>query len=76
MDEDTTPSEAVVTAVAKAEVRKPSDGPPLYEAVNPDALDAFFQTCQSGRVEFEYAEYVLVAKTDGAVIVRETKGED
>lgn len=69
LDEGLTPSEVIVRAVSEAEGREFSDGPLLYEAVDPEALDEFFQTCRSGRVEFEYSGYVVVAESDGAVFV-------
>lgn len=53
------PSEAVITAVATAFNRDPLEMEPLYELIDPDALDAIFHSRQDDnsdsddiRVEF------------------------
>lgn len=63
-------SQVVVEAVASAEGVDPLDlEVPLYEAVDPDALDALFQsgTTVEGRVEFEYYGYEVAVTGDGCV---------
>lgn len=55
-------SEAVVKAVADAEGVGPTDLRPLYEAVDPDALDSLFHSSDdaqltAGQVEFSYHGY-------------------
>lgn len=62
VDETREPSRAVVEVVADAEGVDPLELPPLYEAIDPDALDALFRpsACRtdvpptSGEVRFGY----------------------
>lgn len=66
------PSQAVVTAVADAKGVDPIDLPPLFGAIDPDALDALFESGavasrQSGSVEFAYAGYLVEVAADGTV---------
>ena len=63
-------SQVVVEAVASAEGVDPLDlEVPLYDAVDPDALDALFESggAVDGRVEFEYYGYDVTATGDGRV---------
>ena len=51
-------SEAVVHEVAEQEDVQPEDlNPPLFEAVDPDALDGLLKN--TGTVSFEYHGYVV-----------------
>lgn len=72
-----TPSEAVVNAVAALSERPvtpfESDGreralPPLYEAIDPDALDSLFDGGEDGSadraVTFRYSEYRVTVESD------------
>ncbi|WP_132058304.1 HalOD1 output domain-containing protein [Halorussus amylolyticus] len=86
-DPDETPSEAVVAAVASASDCRPTaagaDGtarvlPPLYDAIDPDALDALFAggvrspdrpRATAGKVEFVYHGHRVTAHSDGSVVV-------
>ena len=60
-----TPSTRVIEAVAKKEDVSPIDLlPPLYDAIDPDALDALFQmqwgaNAQRVEVEFTYRNYLI-----------------
>lgn len=54
IDDHQRPSHVVVTAVAAVTGRKPAACPPLFDAVDPDALDAIFDDRQAGLVAFEY----------------------
>lgn len=50
-------SDLVIQAIADAEECDPSMvTPPLYDAIDPDALDAIYARA-SPRVEFDYTEY-------------------
>ena len=70
--EDATASEAVVAAVADRTDADPIDLPPLYEAVDADALDALFADGRPGRVSFEYAGYeVTVCGNDEVTVICE-----
>lgn len=69
-------SEAVVTAVADADGVSPVDVvPPLYEAIDPDALETALASMSSGphelagRVEFAYSGYEVAVTEDGDVSV-------
>jgi len=56
---------AVVRAVARERDRKPTDLPPLYNAIEPDALDGLASRDGDVRVTFEYAGYqVIVSDSD------------
>lgn len=61
----------LVQAVADAADVDPVDlSPPLYDAVDPEALEALFApteggTTRRGRVEFSYAEYRVTVSVDG-----------
>ncbi|WP_226481177.1 HalOD1 output domain-containing protein [Natrinema amylolyticum] len=67
-------SVAVVTAVATHGDADPTELPPLYEWIDPDALDALFAPTRSGgprsgRLEFTYDGHaVAVDCTDGVSI--------
>lgn len=54
--------ERIVTEVAARRDAEPTELPPLFDAVDPDALAAVFAptesgTTRTGRVEFSYAGY-------------------
>jgi len=60
-----TVSEAVLVAVAAREgVPEAELDPPLYEAIDPEALDAVFRDT-SGRISFEYCGYRVTVDVDG-----------
>lgn len=72
IEPDATASEAVVATVANRDGSDPVDLPPLYDAVDPDALDAIFRDGRPGRVTFEYAGYeVTVCGRDQVTVVCE-----
>lgn len=69
-------SEAVITAVAAVAGRKPVDLPPLYEAVDPDALDSLVAHARrtgTGTHElwFTYDEFDVGVRSDGRLRIRE-----
>lgn len=71
-------SEAVVNLVAALHDDDPTTmQPPLYEAVDPDALDALFVdaagrwTRPSGRVEFSFCGYLVEVRGDGRITVQD-----
>lgn len=60
-------SSAVLAAVAEREGVEPAElDRPLFDAIDPDALDALFER-GSGRVRFTYLGYTVVAHSDGRV---------
>lgn len=67
------PSERVVEAVADAEDADPLDLPPLFGAIDPDALDSLFSSrlgsgaSPIGEVSFSYGGYEVTVSADGRV---------
>ena len=81
-DEDTSLSFEVIRAVAEREGVDPIDieppeYEPLYDVLNPEALDALFEPREggiprgSGQVEFTYCGYEVVVESDGSVELRD-----
>lgn len=72
-DGDGAVSSVVVEALVEAEGTAATGlTTPLYEAVDPDALDRLFETGSagaSGRVEFPYADYRVTVTVDDDVYV-------
>lgn len=72
---DLSASEAVIRQIAEAAGVDPLALPPLYDAVDPDALDALFEPSPgdpilSGTVSFTYCGCgVVVFRTDDEVCV-------
>jgi len=67
-------STAVVSAVAAHDGVDETDLPPLYDAVDPDALDALLASVQragpdKASVTFEYAGHTVVVSDDGTVSI-------
>lgn len=74
----------VIAAIADAEgvdpvEIEPPEYQPLYEVVNPEALDALFETRENGmprtagRIEFPYCGYHVVVSSDGEVDVSDAE---
>ena len=78
IDPDDSPSEAVVTTVAALDGVPPTELAPLYDAVEPDALDALFDHAErqdrpgDQRLCFAYAGYDVTVCGDGTVSVSPT----
>lgn len=66
---DATVSERLVQAVATATDTDPLELPPLYDAVDPDALDAMVEGMADGRVSFTYAGCEITVTAEGAISV-------
>jgi hypothetical protein len=71
-----TVSERVVWRVAAAADSDPSVLPPLYDYIEPDALDALVSNMADGEVAFTYAGYDVTVDSDGTVTVRASEGQD
>lgn len=68
---DGPPSETVIRALNEVEERDLRERPPLYEEVDPEALDSLFRGPNPGTVSFEYGEYTVVVREGTEVIVAE-----
>lgn len=70
-DGDTTPSTAVVEAVAATTGREPETLPPLYETVDADAVDDLVSNDGAGtlRLSFEYVGTAVTIYPDGVIEV-------
>lgn len=73
-------SHRVVSAVAEREGVEPAElRPPLFEVVDPDALDAMFarSDAENVAVEFTYLGYeVVVSQSGGVRLSRRPDGPD
>ncbi|SIR25851.1 hypothetical protein SAMN05421858_2019 [Haladaptatus litoreus] len=65
------PSEAVIEAIAEVEETEPWNlQPPLYEALDPDALDSLLMgKSPPKRVVFGYLGHDVTVERDGRVVV-------
>lgn len=68
-------SEAVISAVATLTGEDPVEMPPLYTAIDPDALDALFRPTRTGprrgdrRLEFAFNGHEVTVKSCGVIVV-------
>ncbi|MFD1565167.1 HalOD1 output domain-containing protein [Haloarchaeobius amylolyticus] len=75
---DSRPSEAVVTAVATQLETDPVELSPLYDVVDPDALDDLVDhaqrtgTDETQLVWFTYEGFAVGVRSDGQVRIRDT----
>lgn len=74
------PSMAVVEKIAALERTDPTELPPLYEAVDTEALDALVESATGSdatdlRVEFTYHGHQVIVTTDGVVHVEPETAE-
>ncbi|NHN47128.1 hypothetical protein G9464_05880 [Halostella sp. JP-L12] len=71
-------STAVVLAVAAAANVEPQDLDPLYEVVDPDALNHLFDDpdCVPMALSFEYQGYVVSVRGSFEVVVTDEAGAD
>jgi len=71
-NDDRPPSTVIVDAVSERADTAVTELPPLYDVVDPDALDALFAGSETfGVVTFEYAGYDVTVRADGVVDVSE-----
>lgn len=60
--------EQVVYAVANANGVDPTDLAPLYDTIDPEALDALFSAGTEGTIRFAYEGHDVVVHGDGATV--------
>lgn len=68
MTADDTPSMKVVDKVATRAGVDPEELPPLYDAINPDAVETVLQT-DSARLVFEYAGHTIIITEENRIRV-------
>lgn len=68
---DGPPSETVLRALSTVCEESPTDMKPLYEVIDPDALDALFRGPNPGTVTFEYGEHTVIVREDAEVVIEE-----
>jgi hypothetical protein len=68
---ETTVSEQVVEQVARATGTDPLELPPLYDSIDPDALDSLARGPGDVEVSFEYAGQEVCVESGGAIRVGE-----
>ena len=75
------PSIAVIRKVATLEGVDPTELPPLYDSIDPEALDSLLEkradhsTDEAVSIEFTYGEYSIVVDSTGAIDVTGTNAE-
>lgn len=67
---DSSLSEAVVQAVGEVDDTDPVDLPPLYDQIDPDALENLFRDVSNGVVAFDYHDYTVLVRADGTASVK------
>ena len=70
-NDDPAPSEAIIEAIAEETDSDPLELPPLYNAIDPDALDRLFANREGGTVTFCCCGHKITVKQDGTVVIRE-----
>lgn len=70
VDEDTPLSLAVIECVSEADDDDPEDRPPLYEAIDPEALNKLFQGRNGGEITFTYLDYEITVNNNAVVTSR------
>ena len=70
-------SEAVVERIAKCEGVEPTELPPLYETVDPDALNSLVSHARGGkatlRLRFRYFSYEVTVTEEGVIHLDEVE---
>lgn len=76
---DETVSQQVVKAVADAKGVDPLDLPPLYDSIDPDALDALFSHADSSssitELSLQIAGCEVLVRGNGAVTITDPEGD-
>lgn len=72
-------SQEIINRVADREGANPTElTPPLYSAIDPEALDSLFSTTDTGksqapgRLQFAYKGYEITVQSDGGVSIAES----
>ncbi|WP_226040818.1 HalOD1 output domain-containing protein [Natrinema sp. DC36] len=71
------PSHAVVAAIGTLTQTDPLELDPLYQAIDPDALNQMVSaTREECQVSFEYADFDVTVDSTGAIIFEQPTGEN
>jgi hypothetical protein len=71
--EELSVSEGVVRAVARRTHRDETELPPLYDRIDPGALDSLVNRMADGEVSFAYADCEITVGSDGSIRVAERR---
>lgn len=66
-----TATKQVVRTVAETTETDPLELPPLYETIDPDALDALVEDMEAGTISFPYVGHEITVNSDGTVTIEE-----
>lgn len=66
-----TVSEQVYRKVADTTNTDAGELPPLYDAIDPDALDALVENMSDGKVTFTFAGHTVTVTSDGTISLHE-----
>lgn len=69
VDSDDPASQRVLARVAELENADPVELEPLYDAIDPEALDRIVDSIEDGSVQFDYHGYTVTVFHDGSVEV-------
>ncbi|WP_459808182.1 HalOD1 output domain-containing protein [Halopiger thermotolerans] len=75
VSEETSLSEAIVLGIAEQKEIPPPEMPPLYETIDPEALDTLFRDRDSGHLSFEYAGYTVVIRGREPIVIHGTEDQ-
>lgn len=71
-----TVSERVIQKISTASGTDALELPPLYDAIEPDALDTLVEGMADGEVSFTYAGYDVTVASDATISLRERPAGD
>lgn len=74
--ETANPSLSVVRTVSEESGTDTMELPPLYETIDPDALDAAIDDLETGEIAFKYAGYSVTVDATGDIAVAATATAD
>lgn len=70
VDRDEQPSEAVIRSVSTVSGKEPTSLTPLYDFLDPDALDELVKNSDRVTVQFEFDGYLVTVRSDDRIFVR------
>lgn len=70
IEDDESVSHAILTSVSEYEETVITNLPPLYETIDPDALDMLFSKRSSARVSFMYNDLLISIRGNKYITVK------